>query len=189
MEQLSLSSDQQHKVQEFRLILNDCALYSGVGIICDEVNVWKPVEPHLSSLDYKIISEFPVDIKTINSFATIAQSIAYPKPHASPTVAESSDSPPFVIAVFVSGTVSSRPHNPYTTTYGEVNIVDDIIQPFLPHSAPHLQHIPKLFFINIIGWHLEFSQIALPQFPEDPDGKYCIVYHVANGFYLPMEWK
>ena len=184
MEQLSLSSDQQHKVQKFRLKLSDCALYSGVGVICDGFYVWRPVEPYLSLLDYKIINRFPVNIKIVNSFATIAQSIAYPKPHASPTVAESSDSPPFVIAVFVSGRVSSHPHTLHITTYGEVNIVDDIIQPFLPHSAPHLQHIPKLFFITAMH-----PPSPPPQFPEDPDGNYCIAYLMTDSYNLTYRWS
>ena len=142
------------------------------------------MEPYLSLLDYKIINRFPVNIKIVNSFATIAQSIAYPKPHASPTVAESSDSPPFVIAVFVSGRVSSHPHTLHITTYGEVNIVDDIIQPFLPHSAPHLQHIPKLFFIT--AWD-DYPLTASPLL-EDPDGNYCIAYHMADDPHLSLIW-
>ena len=182
MEQLSLSSEQQHRVQEFRLGLSDCASYSGVGVICDKFDTWKHVELHLSSLDYKIISDFPVSITT--SFNTIAQSVAYLKPHASPTVAESSDSPPFIIAIFVLGAVSYQPHI-IRTNYGEVNIVDDIIQPFLPQSAPHLQHIPKLFFIT--AQHSYYFPLP-PQFPEDPDGNYCIAYHMAFSYSLTNKW-
>ena len=174
----------KYKSSDFKL--SDCALYSGVGVIYDRFNIWNPAEPHLSSLDYKIISRFPVNIKIVNSFATIAQSIAYPKPHASPTVAESSDSTPFVIAVFVSGRVSSHPHTLHTITYGEVNIVDDIIQPFLPQSAPHLQHIPKLFFITCTAVH---PLSPPPQFPEDSDGNYCIAYFVTDNYSLTYWWS
>ena len=184
MEQLSLSLEQQHRVQEFRLELSDCASYSGVGVIYDKFDAWKRVELHLSLLDYKIISDFSVGMKFSNTFATIAQSIAYPKPHASPTVAESSDSPPFVIAVFVSGLVSYHPHTLRIlhTIYGEVN-VDDIIQSFLPQSAPHLQHIPKLFFITTA-----YPLSPPPQFPEDPDGNYCIAYLVTDSYNSINNW-
>jgi hypothetical protein len=188
VEQLSLSSSQQREVQELRRELRDCELYSGVGMVrCDFMNVWKPVEPLLSSLNYKIISNFPIRTKVATSFATIAESIAPPKQHASPTVAESSDSPPFVIAVFVSGwTPSSQFPNLYIGDK-EVNIIDDIIQPFLPQSAPHLQHIPKLFFITCTT-HMMHLHASPPQFPEDPDGNYCIVYHMTDDLYLMIEW-
>jgi hypothetical protein len=184
VEQLSLSSSQQREVQELRRELRDCGLYSGVGVIY-RLNVWKPVEPLLLSLNYKIIRNFPARTKVATSFATIAQSIAPPKQHAIPTVAESSDSPPFVIAVFVSErTLFSQLLNLYI---GEekVNIIDDIIQPFLPQSAPHLQHIPKLFFITAYTMH---PGAPPPQFPEDPDGNYCVVYHVTNTARLGREW-
>ena len=67
------------------------------------------------------------------------------------------------------------------TSYGLVDVVDDIIQPFLiPQSAPHLQHIPKLFFITAKG-----DPDALPpHFPNDPDGNYCVARHVTNSYRL-----
>ena len=98
--------------------------------------------------------------------------MAYPKP---PADVKSSASPPFVISIFVSG----RCHDTFSihtlyTRYGLVDVIDDIIRPFLPQSAPHLQHIPKLFFITAEG-----DPDATPlHFPDDPDGNYCIAYHV-----------
>ena len=186
MKQLSLSPTQQREIQEFRYELSDCGLYSGVGVIWEYSSFtesWKPVKPFLSSLqlDYKIIDNFP---EAATSFFTIAQSIDPPKPHASPTAAESSDSPPFIIAVFVSGILLS--FQLLESTGKAVNIVDDIIQPFLPQSAPHLQHIPKLFFIT--AWHPVGPDAPPPRFPEDPDGNYCIAYHMAGTFALMRKW-
>ena len=139
---------------------------------------------HLSLLSYKIINDLPVLIEGVTFFATIAQSIAPHKPHANPTVAESADSPPFVIAVFVSGKSSSS--QLLNIRGKEVDIIDDIIQPFLPQSAPHLQHIPKLFFIT--AWHPVGPHAPPPRFPEDPNGNYCIAYHVADTIGLMMKW-
>ena len=165
--QLSLSSTQDREVQRIRGELRDCALYSGVGVICGLVGEWELMEPCLSSSDYKIISSLSGSPRL---FTTIAQSIAYPKP---PSVAESS---PFVIAVFVSGFAKDLACHTIITDYGKMKIVDDLIQPFLPQLAPHLQHIPKLFFITAIG----DPDAPPPRFPDDPDGNYCVAYHLAT---------
>ena len=184
LEQLSLSPIQYKKVQEFRHKLRDCELYFGVGLIWDPFSLWKLAIELLSLTRYKIINDLPVLIEGPTFFATIAQSIAPYKPHASPTVAESADSPPFVMAVFVSGiSLFSRLLN---IRGKKVDIIDDIIQPFLPQSAPHLQHIPKLFFI--IALHPVDPHVPPPQFPEDPDGNYCIIYHVIGMRTLVRDW-
>ena len=183
-----MSSIQQREVQELRHELRDCELYSGMGLIYEDSIAWElAVQQRLSSLNYKIINDFPGRIKGVTFFGTIAQSIAPHKRYAIPAVTESPDSPPFVIAVFVSGWIES----PYqllqlNTGLEEINIVDDIIQPFLPQSAPHLQHVPKLFFIT--AQCLVDSHAPLPRFPEGPDGNYCIVYHVANTRALMIKW-
>ena len=174
VKQLSLSPTQQREVQEFRYELGDYELYSGVGVIWDLIRSWQPVKLFLSSLDYKIVDNFPAHIEAATSISTIAQSIAPPQPHASPTAAESSDSPPFVIAVFISGILLSS--QLLNIRGKEVDIIDDIIQPFLPQSAPHLQHVPKLFFIT--AQHPVGPRAPPPRFPEDPDGNYCIAYHI-----------
>ena len=188
VEQLSLSPIQEREVQRIRGELRDCALYSGVGVICHVFDEWKPMEQHLTSSRYKIISYSSLyyhgrltTSAALSSYldsrrlcTTIAQSIAYPKP---PTAAESSDSAPYVIAVFVSGViVDYTSAHTLDTVHGPVNIVDDIIQPFLPQSAPHLQHIPKLFFITAEG----NPDAAPPHFPDDPDGNYCAAYRMTN---------
>ena len=161
MEQLA----SQHEGQRIRDELRDCTSYSGVGVICNVFpDMWESMKHHLSVLNYKIIPNFHLHHTTL--FTTIAQSIAYPKP---PAAAESSDSPPFVVAVFVSGVVGDSADT--------LNIVDDIIEPFLPQSAPHLQHIPKLFFVSALGDPLIQQP---PHFPDDPDGNYCVAYHVTN---------
>ena len=167
MKQLSLSPTQQCEIQEFRCELGDYELYSGVVMIWDFIESWEPVKPFLSSLDYKIIDSFPARIEAATSIFTIAQSIAPPQPHASPTAAESSDSPPFVITVFVSVMLL---FSKLLSVSGKKVNIDDIIQPFLPQSAPHLQHVPKLFFIT--ARHLAGPRAPPPRFPEDPDGNY-----------------
>ena len=182
VEQLTLSPSEQHEVQRIKDELRDCTSCSGVGVICDDIDAWTFMEPCLSAVDYKIITDFPLHHHYIILFPTIAQSIAYPKP---PAAAESSDSPPFVVAVFVSGVVDGSA-NTLFTMHGSLDIVDDIIKPFLPQSAPHLQHIPKLFFISAEG----DPHAPPPHFPDDPDGNYCvaIAYHVVNDQNYMNNW-
>ena len=172
MEWLTLS--QQREVQRIRDDLKDCALYSGVGVIFDVSDVWKSMEHRLSAEDYKIFTVPPFRYHHTTLFTTIAQSIAYPKP---PAAAESSDSPPFVIAVFVSGYAVNFT-NTLDVGHGPVDIVEDIIKPFLPQSAPHLRHIPKVFFISVD--HGRDQSVPPPHFP---DGNYCVAYHVTNFLY------
>ena len=188
VEQLSLSSIQEHRIRDE---LRDCALYSGVGVFFRFNNYmidgWKPVKPHLSSSGYKIIPTLSLHLPAIavdspRLFTTIAQSIAYPKPL---TAAKSSDSPPYVIAVFVSGRIVHYTSvHTLDTVSGPVNIVDDLIQPFLPQSAPHLQHIPKLFFITSVG----NPDATPPHFPDDPDGNYCAACYVAFSLSHVFNW-
>ena len=100
VEQQKLTSP-QHKIQRVRDELRNCTLYSGIAVICDVdlFSTWKSIKNRLSTVDYKIITtDFLLHHHHTTLFATIVQSIAYPKP---PAAAESSDSPPFVIAVFV----------------------------------------------------------------------------------------
>ena len=166
-------------MQRIRDELRDYALYSGVAVIGDMVGEWKHIEPHLSSSGYKVSHLHDiVSLSHPHHFTTIAQSITYPE---RPTSAESSHSSPFVIAVFVSGLAQSAHH----TLYGEVNVVNDIIQPFLPQSAPHLQHIPKLFFI--IAWDSP-SPVLPPQLADDPDGNYCVAYFVTKSYIRVKVW-
>ena len=195
VEHFSLSPTQDREVQRIRDELRDCALYSGVRVICHGFYEWKPVGPHLTSSGYKIISDSSLRHGTLTTsvvlsshldsrrfFTTIAQSIAYPKP---PTAAESSDSPPYVIAVFVSGViVDYTSAHTLSTLHGPVNIVGDIIQPFLSRSAPHLQHIPKLFFITAQG----DPDAPPPHFPDDSDGNYCAAYHMTQRPRYMRKW-
>ena len=181
--QLTLSPLEQHEVQRIRDELGDCTLYSGVGVIYDDIlsEAWETMKSHLSALNYKIITtDFLLHHRPTTFFPTIAQSIAYPKP---PAAAELSDSPPFVITVFASGLVRGST-NILLTRHGLVHIVNDIIKPFLPQSAPHLQHIPKLFFISAVG----DPHAPPPCFPDDPDGNYCVAYHVTKSFSLMYKW-
>ena len=50
-----------------------------------------------------------------------------------------------VVAGWVEYNVNTLP-----TRQGKININSDLIEPFLPHSAPALVDIPKLFLINTV---------------------------------------
>ena len=171
---MNLSPLQQQKVQEIKEKLSCSALYSGVGIVfMDKPQV---IERSLEGLEYNIISvdDLVIDFKT--AFTTIAQSRAYPE---SPAAA---GSPPFVIAVFVSGqtTRSTCSNSIFHTRHGLVDIVDDIIKPFLPQSAPHLVHIPKLFFISSMSMGLFAASSRRLLLPADEDGNYLIAHCVTH---------
>ena len=168
VKQLTLSPLPRREVQRIRDELKDCMLCSGVGVICENVFYLRDtsMKNHLSSAGYKFITNLPLNYRHTTLFPTIAQSIA------PPAAAESSYSPPFVVAVFVTGFTGDSAGTFYTR-HGSLDIVDDIIKPFLPQSAPHLQHIPKLFFISVMGYP------HAPHFPDDPDGNYCVAYHMA----------
>ena len=175
MKQLSLSQLlEQREAQRISYELSDSSLYSGVGIICNGQLSWV-VERTPSELNFKYIyldkHIHRVGLKTCLS--TIAQSKSYPK---TPLVAGSQ---PFVIAVFVTGWRSHSPGSLYTRHGGSVDIVDDIIKPFLPKSAPHLAHISKLFFISSCSYHKDLDTQP-PSFPDDDDANYCIAYHLAQ---------
>ena len=177
VEQLILSPS-QCSVQKIR---DKRVLYSGVGVIYGEYFWWESMKNHLSSAGYKVITiDVPLHPHPTTLFPTIVQSISYPKP---PAAAESSDSSPFVIAIFVSGMTGGSANTLYTS-HGSASIVDDIIKPFLPQSAPHLQHIPKLFFISAWG----DPNAPPPHFPDDPDGNYYIAYHVTDGLSYMYKW-
>ena len=176
MKQLSLSQLKQREAQWVSYELSDSSLYSGLGFVYNELftrSSWD-VDRTLSELNFKYIDLDKhirrVDLKTCLS--TIAQSIAYPK---TPSAAGSQ---PFVIAVFVTGWRGQFPGS-LQTLRGSVDIVDDIIKPFLPKSAPHLAHIPKLFFINSWVDHKDLDTQP-PSFPDDKDANYCIAYHLGR---------
>ena len=177
MEQLSFSPFKQLDAQRISDKLSDSSLYSGVGIVYDNPFplTSRDVEKTLSELNFKYIDldehiNRQVDLKICLS--TIAQSKAYP------TIPSAAGSQPFVIAVFVTGV---RGHSPGSldTLRGSVDIVDDIIKPFLPKSAPHLAHIPKLFFISSWSHHKDLDTQP-PSFPDDKDANYCIAYHLTQ---------
>ena len=181
VEKKTLSSLQQQKVHEIRDELSHYMSYSGVGIVCDcesKMFAARLTVHSLKELNYNIVSvdNSVIDFKTV--FTTIAQSRAYPK---SPV---SAGSPPFVIVVFVSGR-SGNSSGIFRTRYGPVDIVDDIIKPFLPQSAPHLVHIPKFFFIcSIIVDSLSSKSLLLP---DDHNGNYLIAHYVTQST-IPPSW-
>ena len=172
MEQFGLLSVEPPGVRRIREQLSDCALYSGVGIF---VPLPLEMKVTLSRLNFKHIEvefRFPSPgFKT--TFSTIAQSTAYPGPPAA-------GSPPFVIAVFVS---EMHYHTIFLhflhlkQTQARADTVEEIIKPFLPQSAPHLVHIPKVFFISYYCSRQELHTQP-PLFPDDPDANYCIAYHL-----------
>ena len=186
MEQLSLSQLEQREAQRIRDELSDASLYSGVAICYDDpFSRSSPfVERTLSELNFKYIDldehiNRQVDLKTCLSI--IAQSKAYP------TIPSAAGSQPFVIAVFVTGERGQSPGSLYTVFGESVDIVDDIIKPFLPKSAPHLAHIPKLFFISSWSHHKDLDTQP-PSFPDNDDANYCIAYHLTREVGDSWEW-
>ena len=163
-------------VQRMKDELSDCTSCSGVGVIYDNVyDLWETMKGHLLSAGYKIIPDFPLDKHPATIFKTIAESIV------PPAAAESSESP-FVIAVFVSGLARSCALD---SRHGSIDVYQDIIKPFLPPSAPHLQQIPKLFFISV-----DREQYNTPvTFPGDPNGNYFVVYHETESLDQMLTWK
>ena len=60
------------------------------------------------------------------------------------------------------------------------NISRDLIEPFLPHSAPVLADIPKIFFINagtIGGSPIDTSMLSVP-----PEGNFLVSYTTSRWF-------
>ena len=171
-----LSQSKQHEVQRIKDELRDCTSCSGVGVIYDNVyDLWETAKGLLSSAGYKVIPKFPLDDHPATIFKTIAESIT------PPAAAESSDFP-FIIAIFVSGLARS---SALDSRHGAIDIYQDIIKPFLPVSAPHLQHVPKLFFISV-----DREQYNNPvTFPDDPDGNYFVAYHETESMEQMLTWK
>ena len=163
-------------VQRMKDELSDCTSCSGVGVIYDNVyDLWESTKGHLLSAGYKIIPDFPLEVNPATIFKTIAESIA------PPSATESSESP-FVIAIFVSGLARS---SALDSRHGSTDIYQEIIKPFLPPSAPHLLHIPKLFFISV-----DREQYHSPvTFPDDPNGNYFVVYHETESLDQMLAWK
>jgi DNA polymerase elongation subunit (family B) len=146
-------------------------------VIYDNVyDLWESTKGLLSSTGYKLIPAFPLDDHPSTVFKAIAESIAPPN-----VTAESSD-PPFIIAVFVSGLARS---SALESRHGSVDIYQDVIKPFLPESAPHLQQVPKLFFISV-----DREQYNQPvTFPDDSNGNYFVVYHETESLEQMLTWK
>ena len=193
IEQLRFSSSEQQEVQRIREEVQrireelfDSSLYSGVGFTHDFHRLCGRVELTLKALNFKCIhcDSYEVsqcNLKTI--LATIAQSKAYPK------TPEAAGSQPFVIALFLSGvTVPDRSPSSFHTPRGSLDIVDDIIKPFLPKSAPHLVHIPKLFFISNSLVYRKDLDNQPPSFPDDDDANYCIAYHLSVAPFDEQRW-
>ena len=177
MEQ-GLLTQQQCEIDEIRDQLIDCALYSGLGVTCNDPYIMN----FLSEAEFAIISSDLSNITHKTFFTTVAQSMVYP-----PVAVKSSDSPPFVIAVFVTGDTGDSAGT-LLTDHGSVDIVDDIIKPFLPRSAPHLQHIPKLFFISLnVSKYLDLLAAKPPHFPYNHNENYCVAYHTCHPYYSG-EW-
>ena len=166
MEKFHLSPRQKRNVERVRDQLRDCASYKGVAI---ELSIGFPsrvirlsLEPTFQHIALVDDIDSCDDVKSL--ITAVAQYRDYPE-----------SSPPFVIAVFVRG-VAGPSVGTLCTDFGLVNIVDDIIKPFLPQSAPHLMNIPKLFFIS--SFSMRPSQDT-PLFPDDTDSNYCVAYCCA----------
>lgn len=167
-----LSQSNQQKIKDE---LVDCTSCSGIAVIHDNVyDLWESTKGHLSSAGYKFAPNFPLENHPATIFNAIAELITPPE------AADSFDFP-FIIAVFVSG-LAKGSHCALKSRHGSVDIFQDIICPFL---APHLQHIPKLFFISV-----DREQIYQPvTFPDDSNGNYYVFYHETEFLEQMLTWK
>ena len=171
MEELSLSWIGQQELQEIRHQLSDVQVYNGVAIELDlDLFLgWDLMGCENLKPTFKRISlsrpVFGGEIKHLEPLiTTFAQSRAYPK------------SSSFAIAVLVTGRAGPSVDTLKTNWFGSVDIIEDIIKPFLPQSAPHLINIPKLFFIG--SHHVPVRHhTKLPPFPDDPDSNYCVALY------------
>ena len=164
VEHLSLSTRQQWSTDKVRDQLKDCASYKGVAIeltgLMSLEGFFSPLE---SSFKYILLDRHIHSHDDLKPLITaVAQYKDYPE-----------TSPPFVIAVFVRGFVHPSVGT-LDTDFGWVDIVDDIIKPFLPQSASHLMNIPKLFFISAVP--RLHRDIGPPLYPDDHDSNYCVAY-------------
>ena len=171
-----LSTRQQSSADEVRDQLKDCALYKGVTVELFQKTIHLSL--HLESTFKRISLAHTDEFEDFKHLITaVAQYRGYPE-----------TSPPFVIAVFVRGHTGLFAKDTIITSFGLVDIVDDIIKPFLPQSAPHLISIPKLFFISsepLSESRQLQDNIKLPLLPDDPNSNYmyCVAYNYCAPLY------
>ena len=172
----TLSPLQLQKVQEIRDQLSKSAFYRGV-LVELSLDFWR-MEGMFTKLEQKL-KHVSIDwrdlisIGTKTLFTTIVESGVYVK------------SKSYVIVVFVSGKTGDSVGSLQYSSNKTLDIVDDIIRPFLPQSAPHLEHIPKVFFISAFT---DMRNTTPPAFPNDPDSNYCVAYHLSPEPCEPIEW-
>ena len=166
-------------LSEFESKLRDSSLYSGIALVYGDRSLGlRKVKRTLSELFFKYIDLDEHDIRhdlrrdLEVSLFTIAQFKGYLQPTAA------AGSQPFVISVFCGGQRGQSPGS-LDTLRGSLDIVDDIIKRFLPKSAPHLTHIPKLFFVSSL-FRCKDLDTQPPSFPDDDDANYCIAYHLTK---------
>ena len=187
MEQLSLTPTGLREAQRFKRKFSDSSSHSGVGIVFDNYKGEWDVKNTLKELNFKCIfvDRRISQVKLKTSLSNFAKSIAY----ALAKTQSVAGSQPFVIAVFVAGRRSDHESSCFLNTRrGPVDIVDDIIKPFLPKSSPHLAHIPKLFFISSRVGHKDLDTQP-PSFPDDDDANYCIAYHLTRAVDDLWKWR
>ena len=156
--------------------LGDCASYKGVAIDLSDYplleNIWSSLEPTFKHISLHRHIHSHDDFKSL--ITAVAQYRDYPE-----------TSPPFVMAVFVRG-LAGPSVGTLNTMFGSVDIVDDIIKPFLPQSAPHLMNIPKLFFINSAP--LLHQDIEPLPYPDYADSNYCVAYCIQLHVHPTRSW-
>ena len=157
--------------------LSDNLQFAGVAI----TNSHLPIKRILEKLNLNIISmdEGYRNLELKDLIAAVAQSEMYPD----------SKSHSFVILIFISGRAHGTLVQTLQTKHGLVSIVDDIIKPFLPQSAPHLIHIPKLFFISSYQPYQSYHLTSLPEYPTNPDDNYFVAYHTSHDSYDQWMYK
>ena len=113
------------------------------------------------------VYEVPVDEKDMSDTIYAATHLVeYPK---------SSD---YCIVVMVGGVVADD-INEFVFP-SRFNISRDLIEPFLPPSAPALADIPKIFFVNtmtLLGSPIDISRLSVPS-----EGNFLVSYSYTTTF-------
>ena len=81
----------------------------------------------------------------------------------------------YCIAVIVASVVGDSV-NALSVNFGKVNISRDLIEPFLPRSAPALADIPKIFLINTINFPTWSGPIGTSSLSVPSEGNFLLSY-------------
>ena len=121
--------------------------------------------------DYHRLYHSPEELECITFAAT--HLIDYPK------------SSNFTIVVVIAGLVESDVNSVICRRYNKLNISHDIIEPFLPPSAPGIADIPKHFFINTFS---EYGTVVTSKLNVPSKGNF-LVSHINTESSWPAVYE